>query len=298
MKKIFYSSLLICISYIAISQEYGVMLVPDPLEIIRSDSSYVLRNMNNTISFSQLDTAFFDKEMNVYVIKRNQKWGAVSEDGIEVLACKYDSITYLSRFYAKVCKNKKWGVASTNHINNIVVPIEFDSIYNKILVNYYIVVEKDGLLGLHYEKGQKLLDCKYSSITPVFYNILELKENNKVKYYINNSIINDSIDFSQTMLIANNYQNIKAYYVTITAFGKGVINKNGRQIIPAKYNQILYKERITISSKEIRINNLYIFIQEQNAWGAYNIETKETTPCTYASIEELVVALNLPIETK
>ena len=41
--------------------------------------------MNNTISFSQLDTAFFDKEMNVYVIKRNQKWGAVSEGELKYL---------------------------------------------------------------------------------------------------------------------------------------------------------------------------------------------------------------------
>lgn len=296
MKKLFYSSLLICISYIAISQEYGVMLVPDPLEIIRSDSSYVLRDMNNTISFSQLDTAFFDKEMNVYVIKRNQKWGAVSEGGTEILTCNYDTITHLSNFYVKICKNNQWGVANTNRTNNIVVPIEYDSIYNKILVNYYIVVEKDGLLGLYYDKGKKLLDCKYSSITPIFYNILELKENNKVKYYINNSIINDSIDFSQTMLIANNYQNIKPYYVTITVFGKGVINKNGVQIIPAKYNQVAYKEKIQISSKETRSNTMYIFVEEHNAWGAYNIQTKETIPCTYASIEELAVALNLPKE--
>lgn len=265
------------------------------IDIVRLDSKFGIKKQNNVL-YSQLDTAYFEKEMDVYLIKQNEKWGAISKTGFEILSCNYDKVTYFSDMYMKVCNNKKWGVAYKSPTNIIVVPIEYDSIYYNKNYNYYIVVEKDGLLGLYYEKSKKLLDCKYSSIKPIIPNILvELKENNKVKYYMNGTIINDSIDFSQSFLITNSSnQYIKPYFVNITVFGKGVINKNGVQIIPAKYNQIVYKEKIQISPKDIRINDMYIFVESQNSWGAYNIQTKETTPCTYASIEKLAVALNLP----
>lgn len=288
--------MLISLSHTAFCQELSVMLAPEPLEIIRSDSSYVLRNIDKSISFSKLDTAFFEKEMKVYLVKQNQKWGAVSEYGTQTLACSYDTITHLSYSFARVYINNKCGVAYTNNRNYIVVPIEYDSIYEEQSTNAF-VVEKNGLLGLYYKKGKKLLDCKYSSIKPIVSDVLELKENDRVTYYINGSIINDSLDFSQTFLITNSStQSIKPYFVNITVFGKGVINKNGVQIIPAKYHQIVYKEKIQISPKETRLNSLYIFVEERNVWGAYNVQTHETTPCSYASIEKLAVALNLSKE--
>ncbi|HOS84994.1 MAG TPA: hypothetical protein PK199_08775 [Bacteroidales bacterium] len=301
MKKLFYCVSIICLSHIAFSQEIGVMSQSQDyykLEVVHIDSMYAIKNEHNTILYSQLDTAFYDKHASLFIIQKNKKWGAVSKYGQERLSCTYDTIKHLFNSYWGVCENKKWGVVVINTPVTIVIPIEYNSITTTMVVAKEFIVEKQGLFGVYSIEGKKVFDCEYTSIKQR-YGALELRKNSITLYSVGNCNITDSIDFTRTLYMPGEYpEKGRRFYTTVGNNGYGLINSNVEQCLPMIYTSIKFKHRIVNSSGIVLTNSTYIFIQEQNIWGAYNIQTKEITPCTYASIEELAVALNLPEEKK
>ena len=113
----------------------------------------------------------FDGSGLAVVLSEDGGWGAINEDGEEVIPCIYDymqseysldSGTYYfyNNYLAAVEKNDKYGVV--NKFGEEIIPVQYDWV--RIYDNGIIYVEKDEICGAMNSKGDLVLPFEYDSI--------------------------------------------------------------------------------------------------------------------------------------
>lgn len=220
------------------------------------------------------------------VVKKEGEWYTTS-DGIEKafnVIFSYDStkknieiytMPYLVKFYGDNLKNAGYIETSSEFTDQ-----------KSIFENMLIVKSENGKYGVvEASTGKEILETKYDKIQylPKTKDFL-IQSNNKYGIMTKN----------QTVKVRSIYEKIEImdndkglYLVTQNGF-KGVIDTDGKIIIPAEYTQIGLEsiDRFKtngVQSKYILVDNL-IPIKKDNLWGFYNVKGEKVTEFKYTQI--------------
>ena len=158
-----------------------------------------------------------------YEMNNIRKFGVVNSVGRIIVPFEYDIIFRDDNNHFKLKKNNKWGIA--NFEGRIIVPIEFDDIKSPDNLTYQVtknnirdsnefnVWENDEKTGIIDSTGRIILECKYSSIN--LFNGY---------YYVS---------------IGEKIVNLYGYHTLYRSDAKkGILNKNGVEILPTIYDDI------------------------------------------------------------
>lgn len=113
-----------------------------------------------------------------------EKWGAIDEDGNEVIPVKFQKI---ERIIDDVAIVKENGALSLYNMNtNESVIKGYDKIYYR--ENGYFSLMKDGFYGLAKSSGELLVAAKYNEVAAIsLHPLIIVGERDKVRYYIDNN---------------------------------------------------------------------------------------------------------------
>lgn len=241
-----------------IYNEYGYVLAQkkDKLGLINNEGKQILPaiydeiNLLNQYFFEVLDYKkwkLINKSSNILLnnyedlrllsedliaFQENKQWGAISQEGKIIIPPKFDSITY-EKDYIITHKSSKLGLYSKQGkyiFDNIVTQIKF---INKDLILFQVNDKWGGI-----DQNDNLLfppSFQYFTFNLPYY--LELGNENTVAIYslLNNSVVsiskikgNKIEPFSEDLFLLR-----KDTYC-------GLINKEGKIIVPVLYDEILY----------------------------------------------------------
>ncbi len=133
-----------------------------------------------------------------YLVKKDNKWGAVNGSGRLIIACENDQLAYGTKgkgFYA--AKDRNHGMFDVK--GKELVPFLFldFNLYGEILV-----ANQDGLWGAKYLEGEQIIPFEYQAIEyNIFSKAFLIKKNDKW----------GAIDFEGNLLIPIIYENIDHY---------------------------------------------------------------------------------------
>ncbi|HAS45256.1 MAG TPA: hypothetical protein DCS93_32535 [Microscillaceae bacterium] len=123
---------------------------------------------NGKVTFSEDETSEeMEMESPPSRRRKNEKYGIVDYRKV-LIPYVYEELPRYINDCMIARKDGKWGVI--NHKNKTLIPFEFERISyvkssKKRYQKLFLVVAKNGLLGLHNRTGKKLFDPKFSSIT-------------------------------------------------------------------------------------------------------------------------------------
>ena len=147
------------------------------LAVVIKDHNTFLIDKTGTIKCQCRNTyeraCAFDGSGLAVVYSEDGGFGAINEDGEEIIPCVYDMIlpessldfgTYYfnNNFLAEVEKNDKYGVI--NKYGDVIIPIEYDLASILIFDNGVIRVREDEVCGAMNSKGEIVLPFEYDSI--------------------------------------------------------------------------------------------------------------------------------------
>ena len=153
----------------------------------------------------KIDKEIEDKSISYYLLKKDEKFGVINQNGDIVIEPNYEEIIIPNMHRAVfVCKNKDEQKILNNNNEEIftkyknIEPIELtniitESAYEKNVLKY----EKDGKYGLIGISGNIILETKYEEISSLGYKQGELLIKENGKYGI--------IDDKGNQIIKNNY---------------------------------------------------------------------------------------------
>lgn len=218
---------------------------------------------------------------------REDKWGLINSDGIEILPCVYDmpkqhslggygfvvglfSENGICQYdkYIKVEKNEKYGVFDVE--GHEIFPCIHSSIYACGENQQYVVADTQ-LYDI--ESCQEVLPHIYalcSCLSNTFPNAVVEKEGHKRGVYNINTRI-------EVLPCVYDVINIKNNLIMARTGGKtGVFTLMGEKILPCVYDKIVVEHgRIKVG---IKLNN-------GENWGLFNLAGEEIVPCRYDKIE-------------
>ncbi|QCX38991.1 WG repeat-containing protein [Aureibaculum algae] len=150
----------------------------------RTRGSSYLGIVTNTIEakYDSINPKHWD--IDCFVVKRKNKWGAINLKGETLLENKYEDIDVASiylrtlkvqpyRHLYIVKKDDKWGLVMSkstgNYVklkNNVVIPFEYDAIYKNVEEPFYIV-KANNKYGVFLNSGyqvKQITETKYAKI--------------------------------------------------------------------------------------------------------------------------------------
>lgn len=240
----------------------------------------------------KIDKEIEDKSISYYLLKKDEKFGVINQNGDIVIEPNYEEIIIPNMHRAVfVCKNKDEQKILNNNNEEIftkyknIEPIELtniitESAYEKNVLKY----EKDGKYGLIGISGNIILETKYEEISSLGYKQGELLIKENGKYGI--------IDDKGNQIIKNNYDSIVSdqYYsdtegykksgyivcnVTNEGYRYGYFDYEGGKVLETEYNQIT---RLTQSDDKI-----YLLASKNGQFGVF-IDSNKIINTQYQSI--------------
>ena len=235
----------------------------------------------------EYDKAFMESS-NGFLVQKNKKFGWVSTDGKVLVPIIYDK---LDNFYGEKSGFTKAQIGSLFgiiriHDNHLIIPVEFDQIYEYFGQNF--LVEKNKKQGLINTDGKIVAEIDFEFIkrsntenSPIlypfrngFYSLVDKNGNLKFKDEIKSFhyILDDNY---QIQAFASDYPQIKVE----NSKGKfGVLNeKTGEISIPTVYDEIYQNLEGQKSS--------YYIVQKGKKWGVVNHVNETILPFDYESID-------------
>jgi len=224
-------------------------------------------------------------EKSVLTYKENDKYGIINFEGKKLTKAIYDSIESL--LYREgsllVKKEDKYGIVNIK--GKQIIDVEYDSIsadgyydentkYQK--VGYIVGQKKD--VGYRYgyidSKAQKILEVEYNEID----RITEIINTDNV-YLLAFRNGQAGVYENKKQIISHNYQEIEYnkqndLFIVQKVSKQGVINRNGKIIMPIEYDSILISNK-TINAKKEEV--LYSFDTEGKEKNNQNEITKINT---------------------
>lgn len=193
-------------------------------------------------------------------------------DDCKILSNQYSAV-YETNDGFIVKKNRKMGVV--DYMNNIEIPIEFDSIYYPRLENYFFAF-KHGKCGVIDLKGKMIIPFEYEHIGEAWEDHVK-KENQHLIVMKNDKM--GTISFKNEIIIPIDYDYVSDWieYGPDAHFVKkdgkyGMMSYFGKILIPVIYDNLNF------------INNSLIECSKNNKYGVININNEEIIPCTNDSL--------------
>ena len=240
---------------------------------------------------------------NFMYVKKDGKWGVVDDKtGKEIVSCIYEELAYCTLKLISVRQGTKWGLIDKN--GNVVQDCKFDK---RLALGYYqngdkwidteingkyglldengreiypaesesyvyfnkknkiTTVKKNGKYGLINREGREIYPCTAENIWEVN-GIFCIRENEEQNIAINNEgriISPSSATYIQPegSMLKIRVQNSE---------GHGILDSNGNEILPMKYNDISYRNGV--------------FTVYDGKYGIFNIKGKQILPLEYDKI--------------
>lgn len=177
-----------------------------------------------------------------WVLGKNGKYGFIDTKFNEVVLCIYDGCGSFSEGRAKVMVGNKFGFIDTH--GNLVVPFNYESA--TAFESGVSFVKKDGKIGAIDKYGYFLLPCEFDELEiKDECAVLKSKDATCVIWFSNGTGVID-YNFSEGYAVVTNPSGLS-----------GIINKNGKTVVPCYYDNIAYH---TDSFAKVSKNNKWFYI--------------------------------------
>ena len=176
--------------------------------------------------------SLLDKANKKTEIKKNgfSRYGAINEDGKEIIPPIYDDVSNFYKGYTIVRKNHKCGIVDST--GKIIVPIKYYRVW-RFNGNLAAVLNKNKFAFVD-KTGKQVTDLKYDDFQYVEEGFYAVKMNNKWGYI--NSYGKEVIT---NMKYDNVYQFKNGRAEVTLNYKKGLIDTNGKEIVPLIYDEIV-----------------------------------------------------------
>ena len=175
------------------------------------------------------DNIFFIEDKELFVVKKNNKYGFINKTGLEVIPLIFDEVAFnITEDLIAVKLKNKWGYV--NRKNEIKIPFEYEEA--KPFFNDLAYIKKEESYG-YINKKNKIKFSTEKSNFPFFSNNLSVIKKDEKYGYINKTgkvIISPIYDYSYPFIEDLAYVEIN---------GKcGLITNKGKVAIPIIYSQL------------------------------------------------------------
>ncbi len=189
-----------------------------------------------------------------------------------VIPVVYDDIEKINREYYtttkfKIRKSNKYGIIDIN--GNLLIPIEYDYLYQPYNSKNSIIVVKQGKYGVVNWKNNIKLPFEYESVKVIEDNFFQVKKNSKYGIVDKFNRVKLPLRYNYIFVYKNGFMS-----VSIKNGKKGVLNNKGREVIPTIYDNIFF----------YRKNKLYI-VEQNNKRGIITSNGKTIIPPLFAWVE-------------
>lgn len=192
-------------------------------------------------------------------------YGYIDKTGKEIIPFKYDVGYPFSESLAAVCLKWKWGFIDKT--GKELTKMEYDYAYP--FADSMAVVVKNEKYGYVNNTGKNVIVCQYHRGSDFHYGYA------LVSQFAKNFLIN-----KKGQKVSKEYDQIiymyKSFYLTFLNKKYGIINTNGKEILPCKYKDV------TWYNYEY---NLGIVIGDNGKYGLINNKGKYIIPCIYDFLE-------------
>jgi hypothetical protein len=244
----------------------------------------VLINTNTGKQFAEPEYEIQDIWNNLACLIKNKKSGLVTAAGKPVTKFEYDNITWFEDVsnrmvnYACVEKNGKFGLIDTT--GAIIIPVS----HNGLIWAY-----NDSTFYVNGENAKMLLDRSGNKLLPEYYTEITALEVDDQGPYLFSVSKNDKYGLynrrSQqlTPLIYDDIsdQKLDGFIVTERDRKKGLLNLQGKEILPPQYD-FIFNDFADTSILKLKID-----LPEGDLEGLATTEGKVLLPPAYSYIEEL-----------
>ncbi|WP_170860843.1 WG repeat-containing protein [Flavobacterium fluvii] len=239
--------------------EKGKVLIPviydeinrfrgDSVTTVMSKNKYGLIKSNNEIVYPiNNDWILRDRDLDFYIVKKNDKAGIINKNLLPVLDFNYQDISPChynpkNLFIAK--KNDKYGVIGLR--GDIIIPFEYDELSNWVEYgpgsNYHFVT-KNNKKGLITKGGKTIIPPVYDELRFINDQTIILAKNQKFGV----------VTIKNTLVIPFDYSKICTETFNLNLKGKEFyVQKNGKAFVIDNKNKMI---RNKISAKEKELMN-------------------------------------------
>lgn len=167
----------------------------------------------------------------VGIVERNEKWGAMSLKGKQIIPCRYDGVEFLENTDNKILRiynrYEKYGLIDTS--GQVAVRSMYDEIGS--FREGRLAVRKNGLWGFANKNGNEIIPCRFRKVHSFSEGLA------CVQLGFEWGFINKQGDFVIDCQYprAGNFSSGLAW--VYTAHGYGYINKKGEMAIPPAFDQ-------------------------------------------------------------
>lgn len=184
------------------------------------------------------DIALFNTVLLPFV--KNGEYGLMNENGEAIILPKFQYVSQFKDGLASFIENDKMGLLDKR--GEIRIRAKYDAI-SEISEGRFIV-EKDDLLGLIDRKGKEILPCIHDDMGELSEGYLYASVNESY-FYVD---YNGNRLSEQFFLDATDFKHHFAIVETET--GVGLLNKTGKLVLPALYNQLKWLSDSLLSFSE------------------------------------------------
>jgi hypothetical protein len=183
-------------------------------------------------------------------VKNKMKRGYINKNGDIIIPLQYDYVYMPNADFAIVEQNGKVGLLNKN--NQIIVPITYDYITDAN--NNRFIVQRSGMYAFYTNTGKPVTDFAFKDVERFYDEVASV-------VYPNNSssLIDTNGRLLFTPITKTAIKNTNKYFATIlntTTQKYGVIDRNGKSVIPTQYNGIELLDSISIVEKNKKVGIL------------------------------------------
>ena len=216
---------------------YFKLMIDDKWGVADSIGNMILSLKYDNINLYDDIFQVTEKNENFLVYKKGEKIVAQNYEQVERLS----KINILKLNLLKVYKNGKWGVVDS--VGNEIIPCQYDDLIHQRNINAIIAV-KDGKYGLLDIQGEEIVSCVYEPIKEYYSDYYQprptLVVSQKGKYGLINSELRKEVVSCKYNHIAmfESYTNLYVVDIDSNSRVKGLIDNNGKVILPCEYQHI------------------------------------------------------------
>ena len=228
-------------------------------KVLNEKNQEILKNYSNISPIENSNNSEIWYEDNILKYEKDGLYGLIDFSGKEILPAEYSNIYALPGIAKSILveKNGLKGMVNST-LGSLIIECNYNDIssLNVDVADDGYIVNKDGKYGVLNGTGKEILECKYQEIKNVTGNdMYVVKDEGGLKIIDNSSNVIKDSGF-------DNVKEINGEYIIVELNGlKGVINKNGEELIPIQYEDLKFACENYFIGKN---NGLYGVISSEN----------------------------------
>jgi len=217
------------------------------LIIDNTNGKYGFINKDSTIIIPpQYDTAYYFNLDSLTLVRKNNKWGVITESGKAITACIYDSIDAYG--WAEGYDFQDYFVANENgnaqllHISGRVLLSNYEYL-KKMIYSNLLIAQLDQKYGLIDTLGTPIIPLEYDDFR-TYLGSTSLKKDGKwgLFYESGEQVLETAFDSISLVMISQlRYEGL--VFMVKQNNKWGLISNQGEWVIPNQYDKMTYNER-------------------------------------------------------